>query len=246
MIKNFKNWLNEDFAQVGVAPAGNVVGMGDVVAPSSSGVGSGDAWPSLADPYSLVPLKKKKRKKRKKRKVNESQVWLDNKKNSTDSFFLLLARAGDDNIDVNDWISDFDSYYGGAYEMWSVVFMKPKLKSLFSTGNYNFEDFSCQIEDGEFAYEDDEAEALHNELKNNWKLFDEDEHDSGPTYWLNAIYYKEFEPSEKAKLYSHLFDYLKTEGKNLSNEEYLFLFKFLSPEEQHKLRGTSTGKKFNL
>jgi hypothetical protein len=86
-IKNFKTWINEDFAQVGVAPAGNVVGMGDVVAPSGSNVGSGDAWPSLADPFSLVPLKKKKKKKKKpKKKISENNEWIDDESMAFGSF----------------------------------------------------------------------------------------------------------------------------------------------------------------
>lgn len=67
VIKKFNNWLNEDFAQVGVAPAGNVVGMGDAIAPSSTNTGSGDSWPSLMAPFSLIPLKKLKHKRKKRR-----------------------------------------------------------------------------------------------------------------------------------------------------------------------------------
>jgi hypothetical protein len=54
-VKKFKEWLAEDFAAVGVPPAGNVSGMGPVTPPSSGGVGSGDAWPSLGDPATQVP-----------------------------------------------------------------------------------------------------------------------------------------------------------------------------------------------
>jgi hypothetical protein len=68
MFKNFNQWLNEDFAQLGPAPGGNVVGMGDVVAPTSNSTGTGDTWPSLGEPYSLVKLKKKRRKRRKNKK----------------------------------------------------------------------------------------------------------------------------------------------------------------------------------
>lgn len=66
-IKDFNTWLSEDFAAVGVAPAGNVSGMGPVVAPTADSVGSGDAWPSLGAPSSLAPLSYKRRKKRKKK-----------------------------------------------------------------------------------------------------------------------------------------------------------------------------------
>lgn len=76
-FKNFEQWINEDFAQVGVAPAGNVIGMGDAIPPSSTSNGSGDAWPSLGSPYSLIPLKRKKRKQngrnRRTSKKNRSQ-----------------------------------------------------------------------------------------------------------------------------------------------------------------------------
>jgi len=69
MIKDFNTWLSEDFAAVGVPPAGNVSGMGPVVAPTSDSVGSGDVWPSLGAPSSLAPLTYKKKRKKKRNKL---------------------------------------------------------------------------------------------------------------------------------------------------------------------------------
>jgi hypothetical protein len=68
-ISKFREWLSEDvgFAQVGAPPAGNVSGMGDVVAPTATNVGSGDTWQSLGAPSSLAKLMRK-RKKRKRAK----------------------------------------------------------------------------------------------------------------------------------------------------------------------------------
>jgi hypothetical protein len=244
IIKNFKNWVNEDFAQVGVAPAGNVVGMGDVAAPTSSSTGSGDAWPSLSDPYSLVPLKKKKKRKKKKRKLNESHEWIDNE-SAAFGFFPVLAKAGVGNMDDSDWTVEFDKYYGEAYEYWGNSLSHNKLRSLFAEGKYDFECFSCEIIDQDYEYTDEEESALHDELQNNWELFDEQATNSEG--YLNSIFYKEFSLAEKNKLYQQVLPkYLRSEGKDLANEEYQFLYKFLTPEEQHKLRGTSTGKKFNL
>lgn len=63
-IKTFENWLVEDFASVGIAPEGTMGGtMGNPVAPTSSSVGSGDLWPTLGEPSSLVKLTKKKKSK---------------------------------------------------------------------------------------------------------------------------------------------------------------------------------------
>lgn len=254
VIKNFKNWVNEDFAQVGVAPAGNVVGMGDVVAPSGSNVGSGDAWPSLADPFSLVPLKKKKKKKKKtKKKINESHEWVDDE-SSAIGFFLLLAKSGVESIDTLEWGDDFYSYYQSIdVPVVTSIYMKPgmsemnSLRELFMTGKYDFQNFVCLIEDGEFLYDDEEEELTHVELNNEWELLSEGTLDFDGEEFLDSIFYKEFPPEIKNKLYHQFLPrYLRTEGKDLNNEIYLYLFKFLTPEEQHKLRGTSTGKKFNL
>lgn len=56
--------MYEDFSQIGVAPEGNMGGtMGNPTAPTSTSTGSGDAWPSLGAPYSLVPLPKPKKSK---------------------------------------------------------------------------------------------------------------------------------------------------------------------------------------
>ena len=56
-LKSFEEFVNEDFAAVGAPPAGNVSGMGAVTPPSSGSVGSGDAWPSLAEPATQKPAK---------------------------------------------------------------------------------------------------------------------------------------------------------------------------------------------
>lgn len=53
-LKGFNQWVAEDFAM-----AGTVQGMGNPTPPSATNVGSGDVWPSLGDPSSLLPLKKK-------------------------------------------------------------------------------------------------------------------------------------------------------------------------------------------
>ncbi len=59
-------------AAVGVAPAGNVSGMGPVVAPNTGHEGSGDAWPSLGA-VATCPIcgKTKKRCKCKKKKNDD-------------------------------------------------------------------------------------------------------------------------------------------------------------------------------
>jgi len=75
-IKDFSQWLNEEaFAQVGVAPEGNLGGtMGNVVPPSANSVGSGDAWPSLGAPATQTsgpsPKSKKKKKSKTRSKFN--------------------------------------------------------------------------------------------------------------------------------------------------------------------------------
>ena len=62
-IKNFDQWLKEDFAV-----PGSVVGMGDPVAPTSSLTGSGDQWPSLGGPWSLMKIERRKRRKKNRKK----------------------------------------------------------------------------------------------------------------------------------------------------------------------------------
>ena len=80
-IKNFETWVNEDFAAVGVAPAGNVSGMGNVAPPSGTGVygstpGSGDAWPALGSPSSQAcPECKRKRCKCKGKGKTKLKKW---------------------------------------------------------------------------------------------------------------------------------------------------------------------------
>jgi hypothetical protein len=78
MIKKFDKWINEDFAQVGVAPAGNVQGMGDAIPPTATSTGSGDLWPSLGAPSSLAKLKKSKRTKHPKRDRRKEKMMMKN------------------------------------------------------------------------------------------------------------------------------------------------------------------------
>ena len=76
-IKSFDQWINEDFAMVGTAPGGNVVGAGPVVAPTATQTGSGDQWPSLGAPSTkntcLICGKKYNKKKRCKCKDKEKE-----------------------------------------------------------------------------------------------------------------------------------------------------------------------------
>lgn len=91
MIKKFLNWLSEDFAQVGTPPAGNVTGMGNPTPPTSTSTGSGDAWPSLGAPYSLVPLKKRRKRKKRAKKLNEK--FMDPR-----TYFKLLEYLNDEDL----------------------------------------------------------------------------------------------------------------------------------------------------
>lgn len=61
--------LLEDFSAVGVAPEGNVSGMGPVVGPNAGSEGSGDVWDSTG--------KKKKKKKKLTESLNDESLDLD-------------------------------------------------------------------------------------------------------------------------------------------------------------------------
>jgi hypothetical protein len=54
--KNNEEEIKEDFAAVGTPPAGNVSGMGAVIAPTPGSIGSGDTWQSLGAPSVSLPL----------------------------------------------------------------------------------------------------------------------------------------------------------------------------------------------
>ena len=54
-IKSFNEWINEEFATLG-----NVSGMGNVAAPTSTNIGSGDAWPALGEPSTSLGKTPKK------------------------------------------------------------------------------------------------------------------------------------------------------------------------------------------
>ena len=72
-LLTFDEFINEDFdssfTQIGIAPEGNVSGMGAIAPPSTSSTGSGDTWTSLSQPYSFIHLRSQKRKKKRKKKV---------------------------------------------------------------------------------------------------------------------------------------------------------------------------------
>jgi hypothetical protein len=128
---------NEDFAAVGVAPEGNVSGMGPVVPPTATSVGSGDAWPSLGQPSSLIKLKKKRKTKKRTKKFEAFVLESEN------GFKVLhsITPPWDDPLDFNyhlhlicsayrdleegaysnDWIRDFSNAYEAGTPLGNII-----------------------------------------------------------------------------------------------------------------------------
>jgi hypothetical protein len=235
-IRDFAEWLREDFAAVGVAPAGNVSGMGPVVAPTADATGSGDTWPSLGAPSSLAPLAYKKRKKRKKKtkKVEESNKSLDDEINFSDTqevdFFLdLLSLSVNKEISDFDWLTEFDQVYN-TVSVFNLDRGKPQrdFRKNFSTGNVTYGSFSEELDDSE-----------------KWKLIYildlTDDGDGASNYFYERLLTNE----EKKIVIERIPSYIK-EYQDLSQSEMTYLLKFISPEERTKLRGVIVGKKFGL
>lgn len=63
MIKSFRTWLSENFSTIGVAPEGSVSGIGNVIAPTETSIGSGDIW----QPLEITKRKRRKKKSTKKK-----------------------------------------------------------------------------------------------------------------------------------------------------------------------------------
>lgn len=244
-VKDFSTWLKEDFAAVGVAPAGNVVGMGDVAAPTSTSTGSGDTWPSLGAPSSLAPLAYKKRKKRKKKvkKVEESSKFPDKSiaglhgapedeidysdVREVDFFLDLLGSSVNKEISDFDWLSDFDLIYN-TVSLLNFDRGKPQrdFRENFGAGNVTYGSFSDELDDSK-----------------KWKLvYRLDNGDGASNYFL----YERLLTSEEKKIIAERIPGYIREYKDLGQSEINHLLKFISPEEREKLRGILIGKKFGL
>ena len=147
---------NEDFASVGVAPEGNVSGMGPVVQPTSTTPGSGDAWPSLGQPSSLIKLKKKRKTKKRTKKfeafVLESQheePEIHEVKPPYDDGELLfhihlIVKAyrdvKEDSQWDDDWVHDFSNTYDAPAPVGRILTF-PDLKNLqrlYASGLYTW------------------------------------------------------------------------------------------------------------
>jgi hypothetical protein len=242
-VKDFSTWLKEDFAAVGVAPAGNVIGMGDVSAPTSTNTGSGDTWPSLGAPSSLAPLayKKRKRRKKKTKKVEESKFPIvefqetpENEINFSDTqevdFFLdLLSSSANKEINDFDWLTEFDQIYN-TVSVFNLDRGKPQrdFRENFSIGNVTYGSFSEDIDDSE-----------------KWKLVYAldltDDGDGASDYFHERLLTNE----EKKNVIERIPGYIR-EYQDLSQSEMNHLLKFISSEERDKLRGVIAGKKFGL
>jgi hypothetical protein len=235
-IKKFTRWLSEDFAAVGVAPTGNVSGMGPVVAPTADSVGSGDAWPTLGAPSSLAPLAYKKRRKKRKKKVKKlseaEKTQLEDEinfheKEDIDWFLGILALTADKDFTDFDWINEFDEVYNSAVAM-NLDSGKPQ------------KDFRDRFSQGKYTY----ANLTGNIIPSGWKTKIYDEQRRGSEF----ITFLERELSkEEIELFTkRIPEYIRMNKGKLRYDELVHLLKFVTEEEQERLRGFVSGVKFGL
>jgi hypothetical protein len=236
-IKKYEEWVAEDFAAVGIAPEGNVIGMGNATPPTATSFGSGDMWPSLGAPSTATgTVKKKRRKKRKKKKVNEGSSDLHQ---DSDISYLsdatLSGAALDDSVSTKDWIDFFSNIYQVDADFLSNAnretlreFFTTQLMSVWVTFDW---EVSGETEN-KIAYE-----------KDGWDILDASKD------WMNdgvtRILTKPYTEKELKDNYEELLDEVKTNNK-LSDKEYKWLFSLLKEEDREKLKAHPHAKKFGL
>jgi len=230
-FKNYSQWLAEDFAMVGAPPAGNVSGMGPVVPPGGEATGSGDAWPSLGAPSSLLPLspKKKKRRKKKKKQLLENN-WLDSeidfqKKHLLDAFIELVATSvTGSSTRLNEWLMDFDALY--------ISRTKDNLESYLRE-----EELRDRFSEGKYTYINSYAKSPSSQ----WKIVYEDDWSEDRRYYFLE---RELTPEELLRVSSRIPQYLQE--NQLNSVEIAHLQKFIQPRYLERLRAEAKGQKFGI
>ena len=238
-IKKYEEWVVEDFAAVGIAPEGNVIGMGNATPPTSTSVGSGDMWPSLGAPATAAgTAKKKRRKKRKKKKVNEGSSDLHP---DSDISYLsdatLSGAALDSKVSTNDWIDFFSTIYTVDADFLSQS-NKGTLREIFST-----ELMSVWVTfDWEEPGETDNKIAYQ---KDGWDILATEVDGRGGSNGVTRIQTKAYTEQELKENYEELLDEVKT-NHQLSKKEFDWLFSLLTDDDKEKLKGHSTGKEYGV
>jgi len=231
-IKKYEEWIAEDFAAVGVAPEGNVIGMGNATPPTATSFGSGDMWPSLGTPS------KKRRKKRKKKKVNEGSSDLHQ---DSDISYLsdatLSGAAIDSSVSTKDWVDFFSTIYQVDADFLSQT-ERGSLREIFSTERMSvwvtFDWEAPGETDSKIAYE-----------KDGWDIIATDTDGGSSENAVRRIMVKPYTEKELVDNYNELLHEIKT-NRQLSKKEFHWLFSLLKEEDKVKLKGHSTGKEFGV
>lgn len=236
-IKNFKDWVNEDFAAVGIAPEGNVIGMGNVAPPTANSTGSGDMWPSLGAPATQSGSPKKKRRKKKKKKLNEGSSDLHQDSDIPHSKDAILSGAAmDSSVSTRNWIN----FFSDIYQVDAAEFHldQEKLREIFTK----------QLMSVWVTFDWEEPGETENETayKNDgWEIIATEVDDRGRSGGVTRILVKPYTEKEIEENYQEVLDEIKTNHK-LSKKEFDWMFSTLKPEDKEKLTGTAIGKQYGI
>jgi hypothetical protein len=241
-IVKFAKWLYEDagFAQVGSPPAGNVSGMGDVVAPTATSFGSGDAWPSLGAPSSLAKLMRKKKRKRAKKIIEGSGTYT-----KTEDFgkkrisviaaalrFLTAKRPyiGVGPVSQDQFMNQFMGYISNDHDTFDNLVLPSRLIILLmeamTDGKYEFKVYK------KFSPDD---QASNVDLSKRWDLFGE-----GSLY---ALYFKEMSEEQMRAQSKTAAEWLQENDEELPDPVKEGILKLIRPEDLNtgKLKGMKAG-----
>lgn len=273
-LKNFEQWLKEDFAAVGVAPEGNVSGMGPVVAPTSTSVGSGDAWPAINF------TKTRKKRKPKKKKINENkknyedelELWFNaaidgdveplpplqrkfHRMSSTslpdplvNSFTLLGMSIGDTHF--IEFIDNFSTFYDCGYNNWRNCgynnWRNKDAEEIFST--YSSGDYAwiTMTVDND-GYSKNSMSDFGVATENGWKPFDSRERTySGGNFIRHAVFIKKLSAADKLNRSHNIVKFLKKNEHAIESKLYMNIAHFVDESDKHLLKTGIISKKYNV
>lgn len=247
-IKKYAEWVAEDFAAVGIAPEGNVIGMGNATPPSATSFGSGDMWPSLGAPSTATGVAKTKRKKkRKKKKVNEGSSDLHQDSDIPYlSDAILSGAAMDSSVSTKDWIDFFSNIY--QVDAAEFYLDREKLREIFGKELMSvwvaFDWEAPGETENKIAYQKDGWDILATELDDRGSS-NGGRSDRQSSQGVTRIMTKAYTEKEIKDNYDELLDEVKTNNK-LSDKEYKWLFSLLKEEDREKLKAHPHAKKFGL
>lgn len=164
------------------------------------------------------------------------------------SIYTLLADANNSTVSDEDWISDFDNQYDSAIANFQDPKFIENVRKEYAKGEHEWQVFSTEIDhsSGEILNKN-EFKRLFNTNQTIqakfWNSHDDHIEEFGKETWCYYVLKRSFNRYEETEFQKLIGEFVK----KTKNPDYIeHLYKFLSDEDKHTVRGIYQSKKFGL